>query len=315
MDRISMGAVTIKMIRSTSTTSTNGVTLISESVWFAPVERRDRSIAVADVPRETRPPAPSPETLAPILGRLRKVPLDDVQVLEREIVHLGRKPLHPVDEVVIEDDRGDGRRETGGGGDEGLAHPGGDDADVRGLRHSDALERVHDAPHRSEETDERSGAAGGGEKRKPALELQHLRVRGSNQRARHAPEVVNAGGIAFASFARPSSFELIVELAIARQKESHEGARPELVADPVDFREFLAAAKDLEKRVRVGLRTPQQGPLAEDDGPGYQGEPEQDEEHHERNRTRVQNDLKGVESGYRGRGYSLQESSARLWSV
>src|SRR5262245_45991759 len=100
--RYIMGAVSMKMRRSTSTTSTSGMMLISAS----------------DVP--IRRPSPGSSNLnaifggAPQLGRAA----EDVQEIEGEAVHLGGPVLHAVDEVVVADDGGDGRAEAGRGGDE-----------------------------------------------------------------------------------------------------------------------------------------------------------------------------------------------------
>jgi len=57
-------------------------------------------------------------------------------------------------------------------------------------------------------------------------------------------------------------------------------------------------------------------PLVKDDGPGDEGENKEDQEYADADRSRVEDDLKGIESGGRidgSRGYVLQESSARLF--
>src|SRR5579871_2866839 len=71
------GAVTMKMISSTSITSTNGVTLISFNV--------------------VRPP-PLPALIATAWLLLEEVPLHDVQEVGREVGHLGVEDLDPRDE-------------------------------------------------------------------------------------------------------------------------------------------------------------------------------------------------------------------------
>ena len=50
MVRINIGAVIMKIMRSTRTTSTNGVTLISEIVWVVLIRFRAMSIAVTEPP-------------------------------------------------------------------------------------------------------------------------------------------------------------------------------------------------------------------------------------------------------------------------
>src|SRR6266542_2093069 len=106
----------MKMISSTSITSTSGTTLISES---------DDETRIAR-PRRGPPPLPPvsctfgkssipypgsriPATRDP--RTLRKIPLRNIQELEREIIHVRREVLHAVREVVVEVHRRDGREE------------------------------------------------------------------------------------------------------------------------------------------------------------------------------------------------------------
>src|SRR4029079_11519837 len=84
-----IGAATMKMISSTSITSTRGTTLISAS------EVDTRALR----PRLPRPP---PDRIGSTLGTLGEIPLRDVQELERKIVHLVRELLHAVGEIVVE---------------------------------------------------------------------------------------------------------------------------------------------------------------------------------------------------------------------
>src|SRR5688572_2940036 len=93
MPRYIMGAVSMKMSRRTSTTSTNGMMLISDSE--VPM-RRDASVD---------------SSLNAIFLRrtchLRNGAAHHVEQVEHEAVHLGRPVLHAVDEVVVADDGGD----------------------------------------------------------------------------------------------------------------------------------------------------------------------------------------------------------------
>src|SRR6266404_2755198 len=93
MPRYIIGAVSMKMSRSTSTTSTSGMMLISAS----------------DDPRR-RSPFDAP-ALNAIFGRprqLRHGAAEHVEQIEDESVHLGRPVTDAVEEVVVPDDRGDG---------------------------------------------------------------------------------------------------------------------------------------------------------------------------------------------------------------
>src|SRR5919108_3246407 len=97
MPRYIIGAVSMKMSSSTSTTSTSGMMLISAS----------------DVPTR-RSPSGAP-TLNAIFRRpqLRRRTREHVEQVQHEAVHLRGPVPHAVDEVVVADDRGNGRCETG----------------------------------------------------------------------------------------------------------------------------------------------------------------------------------------------------------
>src|SRR5262245_26329624 len=109
MPRYIIGAVSMKISSSTSTTSTSGMMLISAS----------------DDPTR-RSPSDGP-TLNAIFGgppQLRHRPAQHVEEVEREAFHLCRPVAHAVDEVVVADDRRDGRGKTGGRRDQGLRDAG-----------------------------------------------------------------------------------------------------------------------------------------------------------------------------------------------
>src|SRR5687768_4058354 len=150
-----IGAVTMKMISSTSITSTSGTTLISES-------------EVATYPPRPRRPRPDPPESCfcteGIISRrstgLREVALGDVQELEREVVHLGGEVLHPVREVVVEIHRRDRREEPRRRRNQRFGDTGGDDRKARGTGGADPLEGDDDAPDGAEQADERRDARG-----------------------------------------------------------------------------------------------------------------------------------------------------------
>src|SRR5215467_12466896 len=89
MPRWIIGAATMKMMSSTSITSTSGTTLISAS----DVETR------ALRPRLPRPPLD--DGIGCTLGTLGEIPLRDVQELQRKIVHLVRELLHLIRIAVV----------------------------------------------------------------------------------------------------------------------------------------------------------------------------------------------------------------------
>src|ERR1700733_5099802 len=101
-------AVSIKMIRSTKTTSTNGVTLISDN---ASVPRPGRRLLPFDPTLMAT--NHSPRRLFPKTS-LSKTSLGQVDELEREVVHARSEFLQHVSEIVIEDGCRDGREEPHG---------------------------------------------------------------------------------------------------------------------------------------------------------------------------------------------------------
>src|SRR5262245_51793031 len=123
-----IGAVTMKMMSSTSMTSTSGVTLICE------IES---------------PPPDDPWSNA--MGLLEEVPLRDVEELGAERVHLGGQHAHLSRETVVHDDRRNRSREADGGGDQRLGDARRHRLDARRRGGREAPERRHDAPHRSEQ--------------------------------------------------------------------------------------------------------------------------------------------------------------------
>src|SRR5262245_55584765 len=101
--RYIMGAVSMKMRRSTRTTSTNGMMLVSASVeWVRPPS----AASGLNILRGPRHP--------------RRRTAQEVEEVQREAVHLRGPVSHAVDEEVVPHHRGDGCTEPGGGGDEGL---------------------------------------------------------------------------------------------------------------------------------------------------------------------------------------------------
>src|SRR6185503_6629713 len=104
MPRYIMGAVSMKISRSTRTTSTSGMMLISAS----------------DEPRRRSPPSGDPRLNA-IFGRpgqLRHGAAEHVEQVEDEAVHLRRPVAHAIEEVVVADDGGDRGSQARRGGDQ-----------------------------------------------------------------------------------------------------------------------------------------------------------------------------------------------------
>src|SRR5262245_51601861 len=152
-----MGAVTMKMMRKASTTSTKVVTLMSARLARALLRAGERATPC-------------------ISGCL----LESVQDLGDEVVQPVADHPKPVVEVVVSEHRRDGRREACGGGDQRFGDPGGHGCEIGRADHSDRSKGAHDAPHRAEKPDKGSRRCRGGQKAKVPLEASH-RLRGGRR--------------------------------------------------------------------------------------------------------------------------------------
>src|SRR5881628_1016909 len=124
----------MKMISSTSMTSTRGTTLISASETFTRRRRLARVGAALGIVWTLG--------IGGGLGvrALREIPLGDVQKLHRKIVHLRRHLLHAVRQVVVEDERWNGSEESERRRDQRFRNRRPHRGDTRRPRHADLLE-------------------------------------------------------------------------------------------------------------------------------------------------------------------------------
>src|SRR3979490_3015539 len=167
---VNSGAETMKMINSTSMTSTIGVTLIS---------------AITDALRRPRrePPADEFATFIAMICRSRCP--HTLYRLSRPLVDLARQdgrkficealpPLrlavHLGGELVVENRRRNGRDQADRCGKQRLGDAGGHDRQRRVLGRGDRLEARHDAPDGAEQADEWTGRAHGGQDKKSSLQ-------------------------------------------------------------------------------------------------------------------------------------------------
>src|SRR5574340_217803 len=151
-------AVSINMIRSTSTTSTKGVTLISARAPMSPRERRRNPLL----------------PLTEIATLVSEAPLGHVQKFERKIVHAGAHFLDNVPEMIVENRGRDGGGEAHRGGDQRLGNARPDGAQARTARNTQVLEGLDDAEHSAEQADEGAHRRGGGQPVHVALQSGEL---------------------------------------------------------------------------------------------------------------------------------------------
>ncbi len=100
-------------------------------------------------------------------------PLHCVQHLQHELVHARAEFADAVRELVIEDDRRDRRRKSRSRGDQRLRDSRRNRAQRRRARSAESMERVNDAPHRSEQSHERSDVC---DRRQPLQVVRSSRV-------------------------------------------------------------------------------------------------------------------------------------------
>src|SRR5436305_13835283 len=135
-----MGAAIMKMISSTSITSTSGVTLMSARTGSSSPLPLPRLNAIA--------------FLSPAWTPLGEVPLREVEEFEGEVLHPHPQPARVLGEEVVGDQGRDSGGEAGGGVDQRLG-------DARRQRHdrgraldAGVVEGLHHAPDRAEKADE-----------------------------------------------------------------------------------------------------------------------------------------------------------------
>src|SRR5262245_20326827 len=155
------GAITMKMISSTSTTSTSGVMLMAACI-------------LAGSPSRIRRP--------PLLDRHRDFFVSDLQHLdlryfEQAVHELGRSPVHLdvetlylAREAIEGDDGRDCDKDAQGSRDEGFSDAARDHRHPAGPSSRDVPESIDDPDHSAEEADERSRGAYRGQEPETSLQ-------------------------------------------------------------------------------------------------------------------------------------------------
>lgn len=249
-------------------TSTRGVTLMSASNCSS-----------------SSPPPPRLKAI-PKSSLLGEVALRQIQEFEDEVVQPRLDSPHPLAEVVVADERRDGRREAGRGVDQRLGDAGRHRHDRRRARHADVLERHHDPPHRTEEADERAGRGGGGEKREPGRHTADLDPRRPHQRALQRGKGSDAVRPLLPRFFGVGSvLDLAVDLGIAGLEDPHQRRRAQLARRGVDLAETLAAVERFEELVGLRVGAAELEELADHDRPGAEREQRQGGQDGFRHRT------------------------------
>ncbi len=91
-------------------------------------------------------------------------PLDDVDELGREVVHLRGNVVNAAQEIVVEDNGGNSSSKSCRGGNQRFRDSGCDHSERCASFDSYVTEGLHDSPDCAEQSDEWRGRAGGGKK-------------------------------------------------------------------------------------------------------------------------------------------------------
>src|SRR5687767_11456204 len=132
MPVVMSGAVIMKMMSSTSMTSTSGVTLMSAIMLPPPCAAL-----------ESEPLSPTCIAMGDL--RRREVALDDVEEVGREVLHVAVQDADARIEVVVRHDGRNGGDQPGGRRDQRVRDVRADGLDRRLSRHADLLEGEQDA--------------------------------------------------------------------------------------------------------------------------------------------------------------------------
>src|ERR1700744_2943273 len=254
MPDCSTGAVSMKMTRSTSTTSTSGVMLMSASADLVrPSALVNATAGLLHCFALTR---------ALPLQRILLRPQGDlfhaVQQLTGKVVHARAKFADARGELVVGDDRRDGDDQSRSGGNEGLGDTGCDGAQCRGTRGAQTMESIHDAHDCAEETDERRDGADGGQ---PGQALFHERKRFARCRLCRA---FQRGNVAWRAIATGLAAVGLIDLV----EHIDQRAWLVLLRDRADLLQARRLAKGAQEGTALAACTAEANPLAQNDGPG-----------------------------------------------
>ena len=147
---------------------------------------------------------------------------------------------------------------------------------------ADTFEGVHDAPDCAEQPDERRDARRRCQKGHAPLQLRHLDVRGPQERAVQGIEALQPAprdrAVRHIGTVRNVSLaQLRVQLHVAGLKDAGQRAARQRPADGVHVRELAAASEHVAESRRLALDAPELSKLEENDGPGCDGEQNEDD--------------------------------------
>src|ERR1019366_1699011 len=285
-------AVSMKMISSTSTTSTKGVTLISDRL--PPPPRR----------REPYPPPPLTDNAMALLS---ETALGHVQELHGKVVHARADFPDPVAEDVIEDRRGDSGRKARRRGNQRFRDAWRNRAQAGRSHLSQLVKRADDAQHRAEQPNERRNRRGSGQPAHVALELGDLFAHPQLQGA------LQSGAVGHLA----ARLHLTLDLLVPEIKDGHQRRRTKLLAGHHD-RFHAAGLAERAQKTSVGLARAAEGlPLGEDHGPGKNRKAKEDDQHNHPGGTVVLDHFPNIHLEEKGSGSFESQfvSSSQIYHI
>ena len=207
--------------------------------------------------------------------------------LEGEGVQTLGEIANVLEEVVVGDEGGNGGEKTGGGGDERFGDARSDSAETGGAGSAEAGEGVNNAPDGAEETDKGRDGGGGGKPGHAFLDAVHF-VGGGELHA----DGDRFQGFEFGRRGIAGAGELGLEFAVTGGVDI--GERRACGNDALGIGYALGGTKDFEELVALALDASEETHFLKDQGPGNQGEEQQDAQNGARDPSGLRKNVEDV---------------------
>ena len=194
--------------------------------------------------------------------------LHAVQENAREVDEAGFDAVQLAEKHIIGDGGGDGHAEADGRGNEGFGNAGGHGGKRGGFHLADGVERSHDAPDRTEQTDERRSVGGGGQNGKMFVQTVDFKAYALIERATHGFDnhaFIGAGFLAVVEFTHT-----VLSHAVKR--------RSGITAEALHGLTKVGGVREADDAGRgLAFGGGQRDDLAYDDGPAEDGKRNEDD--------------------------------------
>src|SRR5471030_2497023 len=266
-------AVSMKMISSTSTTSTKGVTLISERVEVVPRLR--------DPYRLPLPPPLTDNAMALISA---ETALGHVQELQRKVVHAGADFADGVAEVVVSDGGRNGGKQAEGRRDQGFRDARSQCFEAGAAHVPQVLKCADDAQHGAEQADEGRHRSGSGQPVHIFFQLGDLFADAQLQGTFERRAIGHAA----------ARLHLALQLFVSKIENRNQRGWAKLLAGHHHGFHAAGLAEGAQESGIQPARAAEEVPLGENHGPGVDRKTEQNCEDRPTQRARVLNHFPGI---------------------